>query len=199
MIFYVYAFQTLCITVYIFSVSCIWYFLNDASMNGEAQCWLAREWAPCRHPRAKRDLDRRSNRAKFRRGAVTQVYHLCRRPEGLQKQELVNIDTFKLQKSNSEHCRTRHASFDKSTGFWWRTLQRSIRTPGWTITVSTSQWISMWRTQLRRSLCLTASFIGWVTGRNWAFSVTKEGDHAHIVWMCPKGHDSIEEGRSLEW
>eukprot|EP00434_Breviolum_minutum_P008158 symbB.v1.2.007192.t1/scaffold436.1/size343649/24 len=24
----------------------------------EAQCWLAREWAPCRHPRAKRDLDR---------------------------------------------------------------------------------------------------------------------------------------------
>ena len=43
------------------------------TMNGEAQCWLAREWAPCRHPRAKRDLDRRANRAKFRTGAVTQV------------------------------------------------------------------------------------------------------------------------------
>ena len=40
---------------------------------GRHSAGWAREWAPCRHPRAKRDLDRRANRAKFRTGAVTQV------------------------------------------------------------------------------------------------------------------------------
>lgn len=32
--------------------------VDIASQILQAQCWLAREWAPCRQPRAKRDLDR---------------------------------------------------------------------------------------------------------------------------------------------
>ena len=151
-------------------LSCIWYFANDTSRS--LTRWMGRHsagWrANGRHVATLvRNVIWTGDRAKFRTGAVTQVGLVPHTYKGLQKQELqlVNVDPLKLQKSNSEHCRILQASFDKSTGFWWRTLQRSIRTPGWTITVSTSQWISTWRTQLHRSLPSFDSKLHWLGNR----------------------------------